>query len=151
MPLRPPLKGQLPNLFDHEASFGRGFYSSPAGHSTAQRPSSRHLYICLSATTPARPTRQDRPLGLLSSASTHTVSPYMAQGCHLHTRHDIHIYIPLFASWPTFHCTTAAKSPVDFSHVSTSVSRAPQLMSPTAPRGSAVHCYSKELVPHNTP
>ena len=32
-----------------------------------------------------------------------------------------------------------------------SVSRAPQLMSPTAPRGSAVHCYSKELVPHNTP
>ena len=55
----------------------------------------------------------------------------------------IYIYIPLFASWPTFHCTTAAKSPVDFSHVSTSSPRSgtrcpTQTLSrrASAPRGS---------------
>ena len=91
---------------------GPGFYSCPAGHSTAQRPSSWHLYLCLSATTPAQPTLQDwslfMHLGHPSCASTHSLSARSrAYGCHIYI--DISLSTAL---WPTSYWATQVQSPV---------------------------------------
>jgi len=91
--------GRAPVVMIPPFTPGPGFYSSPAGHSTAQRPSSRHLQLCLSATTHAQPT----PLGLVSRTSV----PCLTHVCYILR------YIALSsASWPRSHWATGGESPV---------------------------------------